>query len=122
MAKALSIVKVTLNGVDHLTMPEVDFSPGGVTRTSMIASGKRRGTVSEPVGSKVTGKFLYLSTTDVLAIKNFDEGQCQVITDVGDVWDIPNASVMIPPGITAGSGGGIAFEIEGDEAALVSGS
>ena len=118
MAKVFSIAKVSLNGVDHRTMSGSSLTPGGVARTSQYGSGVRVGTSEEPVGSRVTVKFHYLSDTDVLAIRNFTDGQCQVVTDVGHVWDIPNASVMNPPEIGAG-GEGISVEIEGDEATLI---
>jgi len=118
MAKVFSIAKFSLNGIDHRTMDGSTFTPGGVARTSHYASGRRVGTSESPVGSRATIKVAYMSDTDVAAIRNFTDGQLQLITDIGDVWDVPNASIMNPPEISAG-GEGISIEIEGDEANLV---
>ena len=113
----VGVERAVLNGIDYRTKQGATLELGGVTKTSQYASGRRSGSSSEPMGSKLTATFEWMADTDVDAIRDF-EGEAIYITDAGVIYSVPNAETIEPP-MANDNGGGIEVTIEGDKAVRV---
>ena len=114
----VGVVKVVLNGGDYRTKQGATLEMGGEQKTSQYASGKRSGSSSEPMGSKISVTFEFMADTDLEALRDF-VGQADYITDKGVMYTAPNSETMEPPKVSD-NGGGVELTIEGDPAVLAS--
>ena len=116
--KVFGVVIVRFDGVDYRTKPGWELDLGGVNRTSQYASGVRSGATEEPVGSRASGSIEIMVDTDLEALRNFNGGQVEYVTDVGITYAAPNSAIMTPPKLQDG-GRGATIEVEGDKATKV---
>lgn len=104
MPKYTGICRVKANGALLESKEGASIDIGGFERTPAKANGRVVGFHEKPREASVEATILHRGETDLIALRDFVDGDVEFITDTGVTYVINGAWVAEPPKLTGGEG------------------